>query len=170
MQARLALLTLLAAAAGPGQCGGPPPDAGYDACAGKACGQECVIEPPCRAATPPCMAPSILGRCDGAGLCLAGDAVACRPVADCAGQPCGVPCDTCGGMCMHPYATACDLWGQCVPASSWICWDPCAGKACGADCHLCPADAADCAEAMVAKACDPTGRCVARTPALVCPP
>ncbi len=116
------------------------------------------------------MVPSILGRCDQEGQCVAGGQVTCAPVADCAGQPCGVPCDTCGGMCMHPYATACDLWGQCVPLTSWICWDPCAGKACGADCHLCPADATGCVESMVAKACDPSGRCVARTPALVCPP
>ncbi|HEU4384625.1 MAG TPA: hypothetical protein VFR85_14150 [Anaeromyxobacteraceae bacterium] len=167
MRARLALLTLLAAAAGPGQCGGssydpcdgkacgdacrvcPPDDARCaetavvkacdpvgrcvawvadlcpieppDPCAGKVCGQTCVWDPPCRQATPPCMAPSALGRCDAAGQCIPGGAVTCQPVADCAGQPCGVTCDLCGGMCMHPYATACDGSGQCVPWSFDLC-------------------------------------------------
>ncbi len=166
MRARIALLALLAVAASRGQCGGSPPP---DACEGQACGEGCVIEPPCRAATPPCLAPSVLGHCDATGTCVAEGLPACPPVADCAGQPCGVLCDPCAGMCMHPYASACDLWGQCVPASSWICWDPCAGKACGADCHLCPSDAVDCAETMELKACDPSGRCVSRASELVCP-
>ncbi len=45
-------------------------------------------------------------------------------------------------------------------------YDPCAGKACGATCTICPPDAKDCAETMVVKACDPNGRCVAETPGL----
>ena len=167
MRMRVAVVVLLALAAGPGQCGGtapydacqgktcgeacracPPEDAQCvetavvmacnplgrcvpevpglcapppDACAGKVCGQTCLEEPPCRAATPPCMTPSVLGRCDDAGRCVAGGAVACQPVADCAGQPCGVPCDPCGGMCMHPYASACDGSGACVPGMAGLC-------------------------------------------------
>lgn len=137
------------------------------ACAGKACGAECVIEPPCRTATPPCMVPSILGRCDAAGACVTVVPV-CPPVTSCAGQVCGTPCDPCGGMCLHPYASQCDLLGQCVPVTAWICWDPCAGKACGAGCRLCPSDAPGCVEPMVVEACDASGRCVAAG-SVICP-
>jgi len=45
-------------------------------------------------------------------------------------------------------------------------YDPCAGKACGATCTLCAPDAKDCVENMIAKACDPNGRCVPETPTL----
>lgn len=139
-----------------------------DDCAGKACGAECTVTLPCHHESPPCLAPVRLGACTAYGACVT-DPVVCEPVADCAGQPCGVPCDRCGGLCMHPYATACDPFGACVPAVPWLCYDPCAGKACGDECRLCPPDASGCFETTELKACDPTGRCVSWTPGLACP-
>ena len=170
MRARIALLALLTVAASRGHCGGTP---SYDACDGKTCGETCRV---CPLNDAQCVETAVLKACDPLGRCVAVVADLCaapppppRQPDPCAGKACGEACEPCGGMCMHPYATACDLWGRCVPASSWICWDPCAGKACGADCHLCPADARDCAETLELKACDPSGRCVSRTPELVCP-
>lgn len=141
-----------------------------DDCTGKPCGAPCAY--PCPPGAPCPLPPEGGLVCDGAGRCapLVPDLCPPAPPADpCSGKACGEACEPCGGMCMHPYASACDLWGLCVPASSWICWDPCAGKACGADCHLCPSDAVDCAETLELKACDPSGRCVSRTPEPVCP-
>jgi hypothetical protein len=39
-------------------------------------------------------------------------------------------------------------------------YDPCAGKACGEPCTVCPPGSTDCMETAVVKACDPSGRCV----------
>ncbi len=39
-------------------------------------------------------------------------------------------------------------------------YDPCAGKACGDACTVCPPDAKDCFETAVVKACDPFHHCV----------
>lgn len=48
-------------------------------------------------------------------------------------------------------------------------YEPCAGKACGAECTVCdPADP-DCAETAVLKACDASGRCDSAD-AVSCPP
>ena len=84
------------------------------ACTGKACGDVCTVDPPCRNAMPPCMLPSLIGHCDPTGTCVAGIPPPdfCAP---CAGKACGASCDPCGGLCMHPYASACDAAGTCVP-------------------------------------------------------
>jgi len=139
------------------------------ACAGKPCGEACTIDPPCRAATPPCMVPSRLGHCDGTGACVAVDPPPpgfCLPPPpphpDCVGKACGDACNPCGPerTCPTLIPSACDRFGSCVGEVPWLCYDPCGGKACGAACTACPPDAADCAETMVVKACDATGRCV----------
>lgn len=44
-------------------------------------------------------------------------------------------------------------------------YDPCAARACGDPCTLCAPGDPGCAETAIAKACDPSGRCVAGTPA-----
>ena len=49
-------------------------------------------------------------------------------------------------------------------------YEPCAGKACGAACTVCPPGAPDCAETAVVKACDAAGRCVPASPELRCAP
>jgi hypothetical protein len=49
-------------------------------------------------------------------------------------------------------------------------YDPCAGKACGDACTVCPPGDSSCAETAVVKACDPGGRCVPATPALCSAP
>lgn len=152
----------------PGLC-----DGAAAACAGKSCGDPCAIDPPCRAATPPCMVPSVAGTCSAAGACLAlGLPVpACPPHPDCVGKACGDPCNPCGpdATCPTFMASACDRLGRCVGDLPWLCYDPCAGKACGAECHACPPGAEGCAEPAVVMACDPGARCVPRTPDLVCP-
>jgi hypothetical protein len=45
-----------------------------DPCAGKGCGDDCVIDPPCY---PLCLMPSLLGKCDASGTCIATPAVTC---------------------------------------------------------------------------------------------
>jgi len=49
--------------------------------------------------------------------------------------------------------------GDCSPHKPV--YDPCAAKACGDSCRLCPPDARDCVETAVVKACDPAGICTA---------
>jgi hypothetical protein len=39
-------------------------------------------------------------------------------------------------------------------------WDPCAGKACGDACMVCPPNDPECVETGEEKACDPSGECV----------
>jgi hypothetical protein len=142
------------------------PTAPVDPCAGRACGEVCTVEPPCRSATPPCLMPSVLGRCDAAGLCVAAD-VSCPPPppppGPCTGKPCGAPCSRCGDVpCMSPVATVCDGLGACVPVKPGLCADPCAGKSCGEACNPC-GDAAPC-PTFAATACDRSGKCVTATP------
>ncbi len=139
-----------------------------DSCAGKACGASCVWDPPCRNATPPCMMPSAFGHCGADGACVPGGFAGCTPEPACEGKTCGATCDPCGGMCMHPYASACDYAGRCMPVSPWICYDPCAGKACGEQCHPCPPDAVGCVEPALFMVCDPAGTCTGATP-VSCP-
>ena len=136
------------------------PPAPADPCAGKACGEVCTVDPPCRSATPPCMLPTLLGRCDVDGLCVAADPSCVPPPPDpCAGKSCGESCSLCGSVpCMSPVATACDRRGACVPVTPALCLDPCAGKACGDTCNPC-GDAAPC-PTFAATACDRTGGCV----------
>lgn len=175
MRLAIVVCALLAIAAQPPACGSPTDGSGSAvvgpweaACQGLACGDDCVIDPPCRAAG--CLMPSLLGHCDASGQCVASPTpVSCRGEAACAGKACGDDCDPCGGLCMHPFASACDFAGRCVPKGPFICYDPCAGKACGATCHACPPDALDCAETAVVKACDRNGFCQVLTPALTCP-
>jgi hypothetical protein len=45
-------------------------------------------------------------------------------------------------------------------------WEPCAGKACGERCTICPPGASDCFETQEVKACDRAGRCVSETAGL----
>jgi hypothetical protein len=153
-------------AAGAFTCSPPDP------CAGRSCGDECTIDPPCRWSTPPCMAPSALGHCDGAGACVQ-DAVSCAPppVEPCAGKKCGDSCNPCGDAAPCPTfaATACDRAGQCVTATPWLCYDACAGKKCGERCSICPPDAADCGMVMCLTACDGAGRCTCAGGGAACP-
>ncbi len=48
-------------------------------------------------------------------------------------------------------------------------YDPCAAKACGESCRVCPPDDRSCAETMEMKACDGLGRCVSATMPFPCP-
>jgi hypothetical protein len=141
----------------------PPPTS----CAGKACGEPCVIEPPCRLASPPCLAPSIAGYCDGSGAACAPQAPPCpAPPADpCLGKACGARCNPCGDAnpCPTFAATACDRFGRCVTATPALCYDPCAGKACGETCDLC-APGLPCPAILCLTACDAAGRCGCGTP------
>jgi len=141
----------------PGPCTASP--APLPACGTANCGDPCAVEPPCRATG--CLAPARLGRCDDSGQCVPLPALVVCAGGDpaCAGKACGEDCDTCGGACAHPYATACDLAGRCLPEGPYLCYDPCAGLACGAPCRLCPPGATDCVESALARACDRQGVC-----------
>lgn len=92
-------------------CEPPPPPA--DPCAGKLCGDDCVIDPPC---APLCLMPSILGKCDPLGSCQPVTEMKCGPTVDpCAGKLCGDACSTCDpmlGMC-PAVMEYCDALGRC---------------------------------------------------------
>jgi hypothetical protein len=45
------------------------------------------------------------------------------------------------------------------PGNSGGAYDPCAGKATGDACRICPPDDADCVETMELKACNAEGKC-----------
>jgi hypothetical protein len=153
-------------------CIPPPPDP----CAGLACGDDCVIDPPC---APLCLMPSLLGKCDPAGSCQPVTEVKCEPPPPppydpCAGKGCGDFCDPCipGTPCpMYFAASACDPLGQCVTAGTFKCGpapppplDPCAGKLCGDACSTCgPATDTVCAAVMMY--CDAAGACSFAYPA-----
>jgi hypothetical protein len=106
-----------------------------DACAGKACGAECTIDPPCRSADPPCMMPSLLGHCDPGGACVAADPPPpgfCLPPPPpswgCEGRACGDSCGYCPpdadpARCPVPTfaPTACDPGLQCVTEGTFTC-------------------------------------------------
>jgi hypothetical protein len=91
----------------------PPPPPPANPCAGKLCGDDCVINPPCY---PLCLMPSILGKCDAALVCQPVTTVTCAPTADpCAGKLCGDACSTCdptAGVC-PAVMMYCDAGGQC---------------------------------------------------------
>lgn len=116
-------------------------------------------------------APDGCGKDPTAAVPCAGEAGSCTPHPDCVGKTCGDSCNPCGPerVCPTLIRSACDRFGRCVGDTGRICHDPCAGKACGDGCRLCPPEAADCVETMEVKACDAGGRCVSRTPDLVCP-
>jgi len=115
-------------------------------------------------------APDGCGK-DRTGQDVCAEGGVCAPHPDCVGKACGEDCNPCGPdrVCPTLIASACDRFGRCAGKTDWLCYDPCHGKACGDECRLCPPDATDCAETAEIKACDAAGRCVSRTPDLVCP-
>ncbi len=144
------------------------------ACEGKACGTPCTIDPPCRSATPPCMMPSIAGRCDSTGACNpeppTPDFCPPAPSWGCVGKTCGDSCGFCPpgtdpAECPVPTfaATACDAALQCVTVGTFTCSPQaaCLGKPCGAPCDTCPACAGP---GPAAQACDASGACVVGAP------
>jgi len=177
---RLAIATfavLALAASSRGGCdGAPATDAPAWGCEGLSCGDGCGLCPP---GTPPehCPVPTFAPTaCDPRGQCVTAGTFSCAPEA-CAGKTCGdecavtLPCHDSVPPCLAPVRLgACTVDGVCVTGPvDCEPFDPCAGKACGDDCRLCPPDAIGCYETMELKACDAQGRCVSRTPGLVCP-
>lgn len=91
-----------------GSCA-PHPD-----CLGKACGKGCN---PCG---PGSVCPTLMASaCDPWGRCVGDVPGLCA----CVGKRCSEACDPCDGLCMHPYASACDGTAHCLPVG--------AGVACG---------------------------------------
>jgi hypothetical protein len=96
----------------------PPPPPPVDPCAGKRCGDDCVIDPPC---APLCMMPSLLGKCDPLGACQPVTEMKCEPpppppIDPCAGKGCGEACSTCtptAGTACPAVMMYCDAVGQC---------------------------------------------------------
>ena len=127
--------TVLQACDPAGRCVPATPDlcASPGPCEWRACGDECVIEPACRSAVPPCMAPSRLGLCDRDGACVAqpvGPGFCAPPFPDpgCRGKACGDACGACPAgtdpaACPVPTfaATACDALLRCVTAGTFTC-------------------------------------------------
>jgi hypothetical protein len=172
----LALLSLAAIQRGGCDGGpGPPPKFG---CEGLACGEPCGLCPP---GTPPerCPVPTFAATaCNARGECVTAGTFACAPGEECRGKACGaecqvtLPCHYANPPCEAPVGLGhCAGDGRCVAGDPlpWRCYDPCAGKACGDACQLCPPNEPGCAETAVLKACDASGRCVTRTPSLACP-
>ena len=88
----------------------PHPD-----CAGKACGASCN---PCG---PDQVCPTLIpSACDPWGRCVGEVPGLCA----CARKACGDACDPCDGLCMHPYASACDGTHRCQPAGSGVACGP----------------------------------------------
>lgn len=143
-----------------------------DDCSGKACGAPCTYDPPCTLSDPPCMMPSQAGSCDGGGRCWPAETppdCAAPPPWGCDGKACGESCGYCPpgtdpAYCPVPTfaPTACDRLGNCVTATSWLCYDPCAGKVCGDPCDACP-PGEPCPMTAVVTACNTTGACVPMT-------
>jgi len=95
----------------------------------------------------------------------------------CGGKVCGEPCTLCApndpqcgetadlkfcggdGVCHSGPMPGCDPPAQ---------YDPCAGKACGATCHICPPDQPGCVETALVKYCSASGTCQAGS-APACP-
>ncbi len=137
-----------------------------DPCAGKACGDECVVSLPCHYSIPPCLAPLLLGHCDIAGQCVAGDIGSCAPHPDCSGKACGDPCNPCmpDHVCPTLIPSACDPWGRCAGDVPGLC--ACAGKACGDPCDPCGGLCMH----PYASACDGTGQCLPVGSGVACTP
>jgi hypothetical protein len=89
----------------------------------------------------------------------------CRPLGP--GEsvpPCSGPGVRCfADPCLNKQAACRD--GRCVAADAGQAgYDPCAGKACGALCNVCPPNDTNCAETAVVKQCDAAGKCGAGDP------
>ncbi len=129
------------------------------------------------------------GDCAVPAVCqLCPDGSCAGPIGQCVGGECQVQWDTCDGsscsvdadcpavrapceQCANGTASCpesrCEA-GQCVTEWSGCSgWDPCTGKACGADCTLCDPKDPTCVEPAVVNQCDAAGRCQPGTAA--CP-
>jgi hypothetical protein len=135
-------------------------------CAGRACGDQCLVSLPCHFASPPCEAPQALGRCDLTGQCLTGEVGSCQPHPDCVAKACGASCNPCGPdlACPTLVASACDPWGRCVGDVPGLC--ACAGRACGDACDPCDGRCLS----PYASSCDGTGRCAPVGSGVACGP
>jgi hypothetical protein len=174
---RLAFLSaaLLAATVSRGGCDASR-DTPYEPCAGKTCGDACTA---CAPNDPDCVETAVVKACDPSGQCVAASTSACTAFDACTGKACGdacsyaLPCAYAEPPCMVPELGGhCSAQGECVPEDVAVTCglaDPCAGKACGEACRLCPPDASDCVETMELKECDSSGQCVPRTVPLTCP-
>lgn len=128
---------LLAAACGPKPAANPP-DGGSDPPPATGAAQ-------CPAADAPCM------DADNHAACL-------EVAATCTGEI--VQLESC------PLQFACstgDAGGDATDSPEET-YDPCAGKACGEGCSVCPPDDGDCVETAVVKSCDADGKCSATAP------
>jgi hypothetical protein len=89
----------------------------------------------------------------------------------CADKGCGEDCALCAPddpMCVETAVPkACDPSGICTdavvtcdePVDAGGAYDPCAGKACGESCRLCPPTDINCFEPAVIKQCNLAGKC-----------
>ena len=141
-------------------CGAPVP---YDPCKDLACGDPCL---PCHESDSECLAqPSAAHLCDAQGECVLDEGEA--PV--CASETCGMGTGSCaeGEVCTLSYGdcVACGNGSESEPVCCGVCSpDPCAGKACGADC-TCP-EGIECAELPMG--CNSEGICLTINQELGC--
>jgi hypothetical protein len=148
------------------------------ACSGKTCGDTCTL---CAPGQKGCFETAVVKACNAKGKCSAsaptcgGAPPAYQP---CAGKACGASCTVCPPGDPNCFETAvlkeCSATGACN-ATPAVCspppppYNPCAGKACGASCTICPPGDPTCLETAVLKECSATGACSA-TPAVCAPP
>ncbi len=137
-------------------------------CPGQPCGSPC--NPSCPMGEP---CPD-LAACDGNGHCVSPATLVCpQPPDPCAGKNCGDSCGYCPpdvdpSLCPVPTfaPTACNASGECVTEGTFTCetLDPCAGKACGAECFYEPpcryADPPCLGAPSYWGQCDPNGECM----------
>ncbi|HEY6002510.1 MAG TPA: hypothetical protein VIV57_06515 [Anaeromyxobacter sp.] len=156
MRIAVAALAVLAVAFSREGCGSV--DQALDACAGKACGDDCS---PC--GQDRCGESPARTVCDGGGRCVVWSPdLACSLPDPCAGKACGntcvieAPCRLESPPCMLPdFAGQCDARGLCVPGGGFTCpmADSCMDRGCGVPCS-------SAMDMMPAMACDGAGSCI----------
>jgi hypothetical protein len=150
----------------------------YDACEGKACGEECD---PCAPGADACPTIAVMWYCDAAGTCVDNNVTCDEDL--CADFVCpGTIEPTCeGDNLQEGYAPLCDpatgectdtpgappglipceygcADGACLPDPGKT-YDPCEGKACGDSCSACDPSDEECTETGDEKACNHSGLC-----------
>ena len=160
------------------------PEAPYDACEEKVCGEECS---PCDPEVGDCPAATVVWFCDASGVCVDNDVTCDEDLcADVVCEGADAVCE--GDTLMGGYTSSCDAAtgecqsspaeppvecefgcadGACLPEPGDA-YDPCADKACGETCSICDPTDNDCMETAEVKGCNHSGVCEGGFDASLC--